>query len=45
MPLSPPAEREHIHTRTVECAGYRRTDGLWDIEGHLTDVKTYTFEN
>ncbi len=45
MPLPPAAEREHIHTRTIECAGYRRTDGLWDIEGHLTDIKSYTFEN
>ena len=45
MPLPPPAAREHIHTRTVECSGYRRNDGLWDIEGHLTDTKTYTFEN
>jgi len=45
MPLPPPAEREQIHTREVVCTGYRRTDGLWDIEGHLTDVKTYTFSN
>ena len=45
MPLSSPTEREHIHTRTVECNGYRRTDGLWDIEGLLVDVKTYTFHN
>ncbi len=45
MPLSPPAKREPIHTRTVECRGYRRADGLWDIEGHLTDVKTYAFHN
>lgn len=45
MPLSKPAEREHIHTRTVECNGFRRTDGLWDIEGRLVDVKTYTFTN
>jgi hypothetical protein len=45
MPLSKPAEREHIHTRTVECNGYRRADGLWDIEGRLVDVKTYTFQN
>ncbi len=38
MPLSPPAaSREHIHTRVVECRGYRRDDGLWDIEGHITD--------
>ena len=39
MPLSPAAPREHIHTRTVTCRGYRRKDGLWDIEGHLVDVK------
>ena len=45
MPLSSSADREPIHTRTVECRGYRRTDGLWDIEGHLTDVKAYPFTN
>jgi len=45
MPLSPAAPRQHIHTRTVECRGYRRDDGLWDIEGHITDVKTYDFGN
>jgi hypothetical protein len=45
MPLSPAAPREHIHTRTVECRGYRRDDGLWDVEGHITDVKTYAFDN
>lgn len=45
MPLSRSAEREHIHTRTVTCQGFRRKDGLWDIEGHITDVKTYGFSN
>ncbi len=45
MTLSPPAAREAIHTRQVTCQGYRRGDGLWDIEGHLTDVKTYGFDN
>ena len=45
MPLSPPAQREHIHTRTVTCRGFRRDDGNWDVEGHLTDVKTYAFSN
>lgn len=45
MPLTPPAERDYIHTRQVTCHGYRRKDGLWDIEGHLRDVKTYTFRN
>jgi hypothetical protein len=45
MPLSPPVPREHIHTRHIECRGFRRADGLWDIEGHLTDVKSYSFRN
>jgi len=45
MPLSAPAPREHIHTRQVEVRGFRRADGLWDIEGRLTDTKTYGFRN
>jgi hypothetical protein len=45
MPLSPPAPREHLHTRSIEMRGYRRDDGLWDIEGHLSDVKSYSFHN
>lgn len=45
MPLSPPVERELVHDRTVVCRGWRRTDGLWDIEGHLVDTKTYGFPN
>jgi hypothetical protein len=46
MPLShPAAPRQHIHTRRVEVRGYRREDGLWDIEGHLADTKTYSFSN
>lgn len=45
MSLSAPVEREHIHSRTVECRGFRRADGLWDIEGHMTDTKTYGFDN
>jgi hypothetical protein len=25
--------------------GYEREDGLWDIEGRITDTKTYSFNN
>ena len=39
--LAAPAPRTHVHTRSVEYRGYRRDDGLWDIEAELTDVKTY----
>ncbi len=45
MPLSAPVAREAIHNRHVHCAGFRRDDGLWDIEGHIRDTKTYAFEN
>jgi hypothetical protein len=40
MPLSAPAARAMAHTRRVECCGYARDDGLWDIEGHLVDTKS-----
>jgi hypothetical protein len=45
MPLSPPAAREAIHDRTYDFHGYRREDGLWDIEGRIRDSKTYGFDN
>ncbi|HCH57223.1 MAG TPA: hypothetical protein DEV64_09055 [Rhodospirillaceae bacterium] len=46
MPLSTvDVDREPIHTRAIECRSFRRSDGLWDIEGHLTDVKAYPFSN
>ena len=41
MPLPAPAPRQLKHTRAIECKGYVREDGLWDIEGHLVDTKTY----
>jgi hypothetical protein len=45
MPLSEAAPREPIHTRRIECTGFLRKDGLWDIEGRLTDGKSYAFSN
>ncbi|KLU27171.1 hypothetical protein EOS_05625 [Caballeronia mineralivorans PML1(12)] len=43
----PPARypRRLMHTRVIECHGYERDDGLWDIEGHLTDFKTTFWPN
>ncbi len=41
MPLPTPAPRSLIHKRAIECCGYEREDGLWDIEGHITDTKTH----
>ncbi len=43
MPLSAPAARERLHTRQIEGQGFQRTDGLWDIEAHMTDRKSYSF--
>ncbi|TFW08753.1 DUF2889 domain-containing protein [Oxalobacteraceae bacterium OM1] len=41
MPLSPPSSRRALkHTRAIQIEAYARDDGLWDIEAHLTDVKT-----
>lgn len=45
MPLPSPVEREHIHTRSYDFGGYQRADGLWDIEGRITDTKTYGIDN
>jgi hypothetical protein len=45
MPLSKPESRKHVHTRTIQCLGFHRDDGLWDIEARLTDTKTYSFSN
>lgn len=45
MSLPPAQQRKKIHTRQITCEAYEREDGLWDIEGHLTDIKTYSFPN
>ncbi len=45
MGLPPPVEREAFHHRRIAVDGYRRSDGLWDIEAHMTDTKSYGFEN
>jgi len=44
MPL-PVSEisRELAHTRRLRFEGYKRADGLWDIEGHLYDVKSHDY--
>lgn len=43
-PLPEPAARAPIHARTIELRGFRREDGLFDIEGHLVDTKPYDFK-
>ena len=41
--LSPPVPREAVHKRQINCNGFVRNDGLYDIEAELTDHKTYPF--
>ena len=42
MPLSAPASpRTRLHSRRVTYEGWQRDDGLFDIEGHLVDIKDH----
>ncbi|MCP8690084.1 DUF2889 domain-containing protein [Marinobacterium sedimentorum] len=45
MPLPKPARRTQHHHRVVNCVGFLRADGLWDIEGRMTDTKAYDVDN
>jgi len=45
MPLPSPEARKPVHHRRIECDGYRRDDGLIDIEGRLVDTKAFDFPN
>ena len=41
MALPEPAEREKKHHRKIDCEGFLRSDGLYDIEAHMVDTRTY----
>lgn len=41
MPLSAPRSRSSITSRAIRCEGFRRDDGLWEVEAHLADTRTY----
>ena len=45
MSLPEPVAREKLHHRKINCEGFRREDGLWDIEARMSDVKTYSYHN
>jgi Protein of unknown function (DUF2889) len=36
--------REELHHRRIDMRGYRRSDGLYEIEGRVTDRKPHDFE-
>jgi len=44
MALSKASSRQLLHTRDIRCQGFRRDDGLWDIEGRLIDTRTEPME-
>jgi Protein of unknown function (DUF2889) len=39
MPLPASVPRDELHLRRIELRGYRRHDGLYDIEAHMVDTK------
>lgn len=41
MGLPQAAEREKKHHRKIDCEGFQRADGLWDIDVHMVDARTY----
>jgi hypothetical protein len=46
MPLSDSSvARKPVHVRRIECRGFERDDGCFDIEGHLTDTKAHATFN
>lgn len=38
------ATRKLSHQRDICCQGYERSDGLWDIEATLSDIKGFDIE-
>ncbi|THF63725.1 DUF2889 domain-containing protein [Pseudothauera nasutitermitis] len=45
MPLSSPKRpRQRVHVRRIEVEGYRREDGLLELEASLTDVKDVDYQ-
>lgn len=43
MPLPEPVSRTPHHVRRFAFDSFSRADGLWDIEGRLTDSKTFDY--
>ena len=40
----PAIAREELHFRRIDMRGYRRSDGLYEVEGQLTDRKPHDFQ-
>jgi len=44
VPLPLSDSREEVHIRQIDMRGYRRPDGLFEIDGRVNDRKTYLFK-
>jgi len=42
VPLPPSVPRDALHLRRIEIHGYRRHDGLYEVEARITDTKSTT---
>ncbi|MGL4573583.1 MAG: DUF2889 domain-containing protein [Burkholderiaceae bacterium] len=43
MTSAPPTRRKH-HTRSIQVDAYERSDGLWDFEARISDIKHRDFQ-
>jgi hypothetical protein len=44
MPLSDSLGRTALHHRQIDLRGYRRSDGLYEVDGRVVDTKTYAID-
>ncbi|HXA46659.1 MAG TPA: DUF2889 domain-containing protein, partial [Burkholderiaceae bacterium] len=45
MPLSSPISRRALkHSRAIQIDAFARDDGLWDLDAHISDIKTRDVE-
>lgn len=40
---APPLTRRELHFRRIDMRGFQRSDGLFEVEGRVTDSKTHEF--
>jgi hypothetical protein len=38
-------QRRLMHKRSIECDGYLRSDGLWEVEARLVDAKPFALRD
>ncbi|MFT3721114.1 DUF2889 domain-containing protein [Pseudorhodoferax sp.] len=41
--IAPDMQREELHLRRIELRGFRRGDGLFEVEGRIVDTKPFDF--